>query len=867
MNDSPTPPSLAELLSHADWVRGLARELVRDPTRVEDVVQDTWLAALRRPPRTGTNVRAWLAAVVRNVVRDGARARRRREFHEQQGAKSESLGAANELVDRVQLQHELSQHVLALAEPYRSVLLLRYFEGLQTSEAAARLGIPAATVRTREARAIERLREKLTRSRGGAEEWMRDLSGLVGALSKPAPTGTAGRRGWRMGRLARQGMVVGAVSFLFVVWRLFASGSSVELASNRASSYRQNARDEPRIGDPGSKSDRAALVSSDVERNQAASPTTHVEQGIVLDTHGRPVTGVDVIQVPADVERLDRGRILGELPPSPGAIALLNDRATRVRIDTGGRFELVENEGRETRLIPGLDGWVKVLEGRRVGPTGTTERVLVIERDMELAGEVVDTTGSPLAEARVEAYFDLEAIPTFPLTLREVLSREPTRREYADTAGRFTVAGVPRVGGLAIRSWKFGYRALSLVVPPPDSDQALRIVLEPVSTARFVEIEGRVVGPHGEGLAQATVRYVSLSVRTDAFGTFHIPIEANSYTLRSQRASPDQDRPRFDLIAVYPGLQPAILPDFGAVITDPMARTGLLLRLEKPSLAIRGVVLDDEGRPRPGVEIVLMDPTPMGDGTQTAEDTTGQDPATRLGVDNSFTDAAGNFEVGGLSSRAYQVLAVDRERCILMRSDRIPAGSRDVVLREAADAGFELVRGRVVSRGGRPMGGAGVTLGVSLVRSRNSVTTMTMASTRTGPDGRFGLARMPKDTASILVTGEGIDTNSVSVAEYRPGLEWQIAVPVQARFCVETTEKDPADRFSVLDAEGLEQQIVVLRKVGGGVLLESVPLEAARGAVCKTADTATTLVLFRGDEELRRLSIQLSADELRVLRP
>ena len=38
------PPDLAELLTHADWVRRLARDLVRDKHGDEDVVQETVLA-------------------------------------------------------------------------------------------------------------------------------------------------------------------------------------------------------------------------------------------------------------------------------------------------------------------------------------------------------------------------------------------------------------------------------------------------------------------------------------------------------------------------------------------------------------------------------------------------------------------------------------------------------------------------------------------------------------------------------------------------------------------------------------------------------------------------------------------------------
>ena len=74
MRNVHTPADINALLAHTDWVRGLARSLVKwgDPG-VEDVVQETWLKAMEHPPRAGENLRAWLSAVVRNVVRQARR--------------------------------------------------------------------------------------------------------------------------------------------------------------------------------------------------------------------------------------------------------------------------------------------------------------------------------------------------------------------------------------------------------------------------------------------------------------------------------------------------------------------------------------------------------------------------------------------------------------------------------------------------------------------------------------------------------------------------------------------------------------------------------------------------------------------------
>ena len=51
---------------HAAFVRGVARALVLDESRADDVAQETWLAAMKHPPARAAGVRSWLATVARN---------------------------------------------------------------------------------------------------------------------------------------------------------------------------------------------------------------------------------------------------------------------------------------------------------------------------------------------------------------------------------------------------------------------------------------------------------------------------------------------------------------------------------------------------------------------------------------------------------------------------------------------------------------------------------------------------------------------------------------------------------------------------------------------------------------------------------
>ncbi|MCP5022873.1 MAG: RNA polymerase sigma factor [bacterium] len=168
------------LLEHAVWLRRLARELVRDPGAADDLVQDTWLAALRARPDLGRPLRPWLARVMRNGATQRLRAVAGRSARESRVARPEAVPSARELVERAELQQVLVGAVLSLSEPYRKTLLLRFYEGLGPMQIAATLGLPTATVRTHLHRGLQRLREKLDRENGGNRKaWVLMLQPLV----------------------------------------------------------------------------------------------------------------------------------------------------------------------------------------------------------------------------------------------------------------------------------------------------------------------------------------------------------------------------------------------------------------------------------------------------------------------------------------------------------------------------------------------------------------------------------------------------------------------------------------------------------------------------------------------------------------
>ncbi|HKD99892.1 MAG TPA: sigma-70 family RNA polymerase sigma factor, partial [Planctomycetota bacterium] len=145
------------LIAHAGFVRQLARALVRDESIADDVAQETWRAALESPPRRGGPLRPWLATLARNFARRHWRGESRRSARERAAAREEATPSADARLQHAESLRVVVDAVLALPEPYRSALLLRYYEDLPPRAIAEREGIPVETVHTRLRRALARL--------------------------------------------------------------------------------------------------------------------------------------------------------------------------------------------------------------------------------------------------------------------------------------------------------------------------------------------------------------------------------------------------------------------------------------------------------------------------------------------------------------------------------------------------------------------------------------------------------------------------------------------------------------------------------------------------------------------------------------
>jgi RNA polymerase sigma-70 factor (ECF subfamily) len=171
MSTVPDLASLDELLEHAGWTRALAVRLLGDADDADDVVQETWLSALRaRPPRQH-GLRPWLATVVRNLARSHGRRHARWRAREQQVAQqtSPSVPSSEELLSQLQTERTLAALVLDLPEPYRHTVILRYHHGKSAADIARAEDIPQGTVRWRLKFGLDQLRQRFEERAGGGD--------------------------------------------------------------------------------------------------------------------------------------------------------------------------------------------------------------------------------------------------------------------------------------------------------------------------------------------------------------------------------------------------------------------------------------------------------------------------------------------------------------------------------------------------------------------------------------------------------------------------------------------------------------------------------------------------------------------------
>ncbi|MGE0400733.1 MAG: sigma-70 family RNA polymerase sigma factor [Kofleriaceae bacterium] len=678
-------PNADELLAHTDWLLQLARALVGD-ANAADVVQDTFEVAIKQPPKKDGPLRPWLAGVARNLAKMSLRGKARREKRETDAPVANEVPTSDELVERARMQQKVAAIVLELPEALRDVLLLRFFEGMSAAEIARAQGIPGATVRSRLAEALARVRGALDQQHGGdRKRWMALVAPLT-PLATPSGHGTAAVVG---GLLVKTGIKIAITVAVLAVAAFFAGRHFGWFGSEKAAP-----KDPVRIADGSAKPPTPAAPPASTSAGASRGPElahdddpkgTFRLEGLVVDENDQPVAGATVaidshpprsLETEADGEFVFEGLIArdytieattqGDKPGYAGPTRLRLTEKTEpvtIRLREGGFVEVVVSgtdgaaiknatvELRSTLVWTGATNDKGVATLRGVGPTwaplvasapgyasaammlGTSgdpaapARVsLTLAKGAAMAGKVIDEAGKPVAGARVVATSTSEPFPVVD-----------ARRDGVETKadGTFTLPTI------ASGTWRLtatqGDHAPATTAPITVDGEHDKRGIEIVLTAGAT-ISGTVQDATGAPIAAADVRVV---VR----GTTFWRAQRQAFTAPDGTfAIEGLPRRAVDIVAAHTSGSSAIVPiDLAEKPTHEVT-----LKLDVTG-AIEGTVVDSTGQPL-GDAQVSAEPTYTGSLEQ-------QEVWSVRGSQLAVTDQGGGFRFAGLPPGPYRLRA------------------------------------------------------------------------------------------------------------------------------------------------------------------------------------------------------------------
>jgi RNA polymerase sigma-70 factor (ECF subfamily) len=500
------------LLQHAGRLRALAARLIADPSTADDLVQDTFVAALRHAPGVDRPLAPWLSRVIGNFARKHKRASLRREDRERALPPLAQEPTPDVIAERLEVQRTLIEVLDELDEPFRTTLVLLYFEDLSSADVARLQRVPPGTVRWRHKRGLEDLRAKLDRRFGDSRAaWCVLFAPLfrpvfvpttappaAAAASIPIPEGVLAMSA--VTKVVAVSLAVAAVAGV-IWWQLDVTSEPATPVLAREVEIPapppvvapgvavEPSAEAPEGRAPARVEKAAAPAPETAEAHPAAAehPRFAVEARF-LDPNGSPWDGVRLA-------RLDEGE-----GSAPQALSDSDGRA-RLEFDSG----LAPGEPRHFQFTAKRDGCATVTlrATLRTGELGHLGDV-VLQAAITLYGRVVDPQGHGIEGAFVGfAPKDLEKEEL------DFLHRQGSNTFSPGTAVRSDATGAFALPGVAAGTWRVWGKAEEtrfewtepLEVRGDRDVYGLELVLEAyLPTDRFA---GRVVDPKGRGVPGA----------------------------------------------------------------------------------------------------------------------------------------------------------------------------------------------------------------------------------------------------------------------------------------------------------------------------------------------------------------------------
>ena len=543
-------------------MRQLAQALVQDDA--DDVVQQTYLQALRRGDAGVRSPRAWLARIVRNVARNVRRSDGRRRARETDLVSHPHVPSSAELLEREGRRTSLVRAVDALEEPLRTVVLLRYFEGLPPARIARTLGLPVTTVWNRLRRALALLRVDLERKHEDCPAWLLPLV-PPGRPTHAAPHVAAVAAGVTLmttkTKLLTAAAVLSAVLLLLVFPR-------------RDAHKPQPARGPAAVQAPALMRPEAQPVS--------AAPTPPLGRRAIgqgAEPDDRPATGalaVTVLYEGAALEGIGLRLLTSESSPSEyGGVFARTDSQGQARFDALPPGACRVWTDRNRLEVPRYD--VLVAAGE------TAQLDIDLEPGIDIAGIVVDRDGRAVAGAEVH------------LASVAQTGHDPGPVAFSDREGRFLLRGC----GMECL---IGARALGHTQAP------MRLVQAHVGATVEVElrlgapggaVSGRIVDGAGLPVEGAVVHTGVGSLLRMGANSSGSPVPARNYT---------DENGEFLAIGLSPGERPVAVraAGFGFWTGTSVVRAGAttpLLVTLLPAVACAGTISITDGSPAAGARV------------------------------------------------------------------------------------------------------------------------------------------------------------------------------------------------------------------------------------------------------------------------
>jgi RNA polymerase sigma-70 factor (ECF subfamily) len=572
-------PDPARLLAEVGWLRALAARLVGRAELAEEVVQETLLAAIERRPRHASErgMRAWLAAVARNLARRAYGRERARAGVERVGARGEAIESAAAALERVELHRLLVEAVVALEEPYRSAVIWRHLD-----EAAGRRGAAGTSVETAPARQ-RGLGSSASSMRGGRAVWSARSSRAW--ISRPSAT-TAGVTSMSVAahgefRRGKRGGVDRDGGHRAQRWRGWSTTAWSDGARGNATTRRRQASPQTLGGGGGARGE--GLAAEGDANKDAHSPTNDrvpamAERarlsGRVVNRQGNGIPSVSVWLAEPLASELG---LVGIDTDSHGSFAWeIEVGSTITRPDS---FEIHAAHPAfvevAARVTPDLPCEIRLLElprvvGRLLDADGLPARGPAEVRLVVVAasGETVELA----AETDTHGRYEARQLPRgrlveisgrargFAKTRRELdLALEGGDESIVDLAlgPGVRVSGIvidastrEPIAGALVFAERYQYDE-NAVEPLAVADEQGRFELTGVQVDRLHDVDGtppaRVgileIDARAEGYASSPLRRSAISMDRDVVEELEIALERASAALRGQVLAPDGETP------------------------------------------------------------------------------------------------------------------------------------------------------------------------------------------------------------------------------------------------------------------------------------------------------------------------------------